>query len=199
MNVSIRPYHPSDLSALYRICLKTGNSGTDASQIYTDPDILGHFYAAPYAVLEPDLCFVILLDGKPSGYILGTADSREFRDRCKREWFPPLRFRYPLPDENDDTPDAKIIRRIHEGHQYKEELGAYPAHLHIDLLPETQGMGLGRKLINTFNDVLRNKDVSGVHLEVGKKNEGAMKFYEKVGFQRIIEYEYSIAFGMKLK
>jgi ribosomal protein S18 acetylase RimI-like enzyme len=40
--------------------------------------------------------------------------------------------------------------------------------------------------------------VSALHLEVGKKNVGAVKFYRKVGFHIITEYEYSIAFGMNL-
>jgi hypothetical protein len=65
MAFAIRPYHPSDLPALYRICLLTGDSGADASQLYRDPELLGHFYAAPYAVLEPDLCFVLTHDGSP--------------------------------------------------------------------------------------------------------------------------------------
>ena len=57
MDFAIRPYHPSDLCALYRVCLLTGDSGQDASQLYRDPELLGHIYVAPYAVFEPDLCF----------------------------------------------------------------------------------------------------------------------------------------------
>ncbi|NOX87767.1 MAG: GNAT family N-acetyltransferase, partial [Calditrichaeota bacterium] len=37
-----------------------------------------------------------------------------------------------------------------------------------------------------------------LHLQVGKRNTAAIGFYERVGFHRIIEFEYSIAFGMKL-
>ncbi len=59
----IRSYHPSDLTALYRVCLKTGNYGSDASSHYTDPDLLGHVYVAPYVIFEPEYCFVLLMDG----------------------------------------------------------------------------------------------------------------------------------------
>ena len=69
--IEIRPYRPSDLTSLYEICLKTGDSGKDATNIYNDPKLLGHFYSAPYAILEPELTFIITIDAKPSGYILG--------------------------------------------------------------------------------------------------------------------------------
>ncbi|MBU1680822.1 MAG: GNAT family N-acetyltransferase, partial [Bacteroidetes bacterium] len=63
----IRNYHPSDLTALYRICLKTGNSGKDATDLHSDPEIIGHFYAAPYAVFEPELSFIAAIDNAPYG------------------------------------------------------------------------------------------------------------------------------------
>ncbi|MCK5739945.1 GNAT family N-acetyltransferase [bacterium] len=199
MSFKIRPYHPSDLSMLYRICLKTGNSGGDASDLYTDPDLVGQFFAAPYAVLEPDLCFVVVHDGKPCGYIVGTRDSARFYQRCEAEWFPLLRLRYPLPPAADVSRDARIIRLIHQGQRVNPDCTRYPAHLHIDLLPEAQGQGMGRRLIQTFTDKLRQLGVPAVHLGVGKSNTGAVKFYERVGFHRIKELEKAIIFGMHLK
>jgi ribosomal protein S18 acetylase RimI-like enzyme len=194
----IRNYHPSDLSSLYRICLKTGNSGKDASDLLKNPDLLGHYYAAPYAVLEPDLCFVVVCDGTPCGYILGTRDTVPFCKRCEEEWFPFLRKQYPLPEENDTSYDARIIRLIHKGHWLNEDLAAYPAHLHIDLLPQTQGKGIGRKLIGVFADRLREIGVSALHLQVGKANPGAILFYQRTGFHLIKDYELTMAFGMHL-
>ena len=199
MSFKIRNYHPSDLSMLYRICLLTGDSGKDASHIYKDPDLLGQFYAAPYAVLEPDLCFILTNDDRPCGYILGTRDSEKFFDRCEAEWFPVLRKRYPLPAEDDQSMEAKIIRRIHEGHKPAENTEGYPAHLHIDLLPESQGSGMGRRLTEVFIDKLKELNVPGLHLGVGKKNTGAVKFYEKIGFKKIGENEFAITFGMKFR
>jgi len=43
----IRPYLPSDLDALYRICLLTGDDGQDASSLYKDPRLPGHFSRLP--------------------------------------------------------------------------------------------------------------------------------------------------------
>jgi ribosomal protein S18 acetylase RimI-like enzyme len=194
----IRNYHPSDLTALYRICLKTGNSGKDASDLYKNPDLLGHFYAAPYAVLEPDLCFVVISEGIPCGYILGTRDTVPFCERCDTEWFPVLREQYPLPAEEDTSTDARIIRLIHKGHWLNEDLAAYPAHLHIDLLPQIQGQGMGRKLVDAFVKRLNEIGVHALHLQVGKANPGAIAFYQRTGFHVIKDYELTIAFGMVL-
>ena len=74
-----------------------------------------------------------------------------------------------MPEENDNTPDAKIIRLIHKGHLPKSELLSYPAHLHIDILPEGQGQGMGRKLIEIFCNKLIEMKVQALHLEVGKE------------------------------
>ena len=196
--IEIRPYKPSDLDSLYTICLKTGDSGKDAGRKYKDPKLLGHLYAAPYAVLEPELTFIVSLDEQPSGYILGTKNSKLFREISENEWFPNLRAQYPLPNENDISADAVIIKRIHEGYILKKELSDYPAHLHVDLLPNTQGKGIGKRIMQVFIDKLKELNVPALHLEVGKKNIAAVGFYKRMGFQEIVEYEYSIAFGVKL-
>jgi ribosomal protein S18 acetylase RimI-like enzyme len=197
MQLKIRPYHSSDLTALYRICLLTGDNGKDASALYQDPDLLGHYYAAPYAVLEPDLCFVLTRDGVPSGYILGTRDSTMFAALCESEWFPCLRERYPLPEPDDNSHDAQIIRMIHQGRHCYDDVAAYPAHLHIDLLPIAQGQGMGRQLMQVFIGKLQELKVPGVHLGVGIANQGAIKFYERIGFHRVKELGKGIVFGMK--
>ncbi len=198
MELEIRPYQPSDLNDLYRICLLTADSGKDATHLFSDPELVGHFSAAPYVVFEPELCFVVVCSGKLEGYILGTKDSEKFYQRCEKEWFPSLRKKYIMPLDDDNSHQTRIIRLIQTGLVLKNDLIEYPAHLHIDLLPETQGQGMGRKLMNTFIDKLRELGVPALHLEVSKTNEGAIKFYQRMDFHIIKEYEKSIAFGLKL-
>ncbi len=198
MKFEIRPYHPSDLTALYKICLLTANSGSDGTKLFNDPDLVGHFYVAPYVVLEPEVSFVVNNNGKPSGYIVGTRDSQKFAEKCEKDWFPILRKRYPFSNETHSLHDVKAIQRIHDGHKVKEELKDYPAHLHINLLPEAQGQGIGHELMDRFINKLKELKVPALHLEVGRTNAGAIKFYERMGFQIIKEYESSIAYGMKL-
>ncbi len=199
MNFAIRPYHPSDIVTLYRICLLTGANGEDASTMYKDHEIVAHYYVGPYVVLEPDVCFTLTSDGVPCGYMIGTRDSIQFGERTDREWFPALRARYSLPAQEDHSPDARMIRAIHEGSRPEPELAAYPAHLHIDLLPFAQGQGWGRKLIQTFCGRLRELGVPAVHLGASKNNGRAVAFYDRVGFHRIAEDDGGILFGMHLR
>ncbi len=198
MKFYIRPYHSSDLVALYHICLHTGNSGEDGSHLYQDPNLLGHYYAAPYAVLEPDLSFILTHDGKPCGYVLGVRDTASFGKRCETDWFPPLREQYPRPDAEDQSRDASMIRAIHAGHSTENDPIDYPAHLHIDILPEGQGQGWGRKMIETLLDQLRCFDVPAVHLGVGNRNTRAIGFYEHVGFHKVKAQATYTVYGMYL-
>ena len=87
MKFDIRRYHITDLSSLYRICLLTGYNGKDATPFLKDTDLVGHLFAAPYAFFEPDLCFILVQDSIPSGYILGTTDSIRFNEQCEKNGF----------------------------------------------------------------------------------------------------------------
>jgi GNAT superfamily N-acetyltransferase len=65
------------------------------------------------------------------------------------------------------------------------ELAAYPAHLHIDLLPQWQGRGFGRALMTRFLDALHDKGVAAVHLCMSTGNTPARAFYERLGFEQL--------------
>lgn len=198
MGFAIRPYTPADLPELYRVCLLTGDSGADASGLYRDANLLGHFYAAPYAVHEPDLVFVLSdLEGV-CGYVLGCRDSLEFATWMEAVWLPPLRQKYPLPPEADTSRDAAMIRLIYKGYVPSSLADTYPAHLHIDLLPRAQGQGQGRKLMAVFLERLRQLGVPGVHLGVGRRNVGAVAFYERMGFTRLQTFAWGYEYGLEL-
>lgn len=182
---------------LYRICLETGEDGGDATGTI-DEEILGHFFSAPYAIVEPDLCFILTADGAPCGYILGTSDSHRFAVECEAKWWPPLREKYPLRDRSDKTREAGMVRAIHSGYKAPPCAEQYPAHLHIDILPVGQGCGQGSRLIETFLARLRQKQVPGIHLGVSKGNTRAIAFYPKLGFEPVVESETSVVYGMKL-
>lgn len=198
MTAHIRPYRPDDLDALYDICLKTGNNGEDGTHLYRDPRVLGHYYAAPYGVLHPETCLVLEDEAGVCGYIVGTPDSHIFEERTEKEWWPALREQYPLPDPEDQSPDARMIRAIHRGYPASSESQAYPAHLHIDLLPRAQGGGNGKRLMLAFLQVLRDQGVTGVHLGVSRDNHRAVAFYHRVGFELVCEHEYGDQLGMRL-
>ena len=199
---SIRPYQSRDLGALYDICLETGDTGEDATQLYGDPKLLGQLYAAPYAVLEPDLTFVLEDSKGVCGYILGALNSKTFYERLETEWFPPLREKYPKPtgDEESWTRDERLINQFYDPYTGDAELmKRYPSHLHIDLLPRAQGSGNGRALMETFLAALREKGSPGVHLGTSPQNVRSEKFYLKLGFTELKRLEpHTLVMGQKL-
>ncbi len=76
-------------------------------------------------------------------------------------------------------------------------LGDYPSHLHVDLLPDAQGGGNGRRLLGTLFDALRADGVRGVHLGVAEDNVSAIGFYEHLGFTRLDVAE-GLVLGLRL-
>jgi ribosomal protein S18 acetylase RimI-like enzyme len=183
----IRPYRPGDLDDLYRICLLTADSGKDATPLYHDPQVPGHVFAAPYGVFEPSLVFMAEDAAGAGGYIVGALDSQQFERRLERDWWPPLRERYPVPPagvpEQDLSREQWMVSLIHSPFTTPDELAArYPSHLHINLLPRLQAHGIGRRLVDTLAAALREQGSSGLHLHVSKANQRAVEFYQHVGF-----------------
>jgi GNAT superfamily N-acetyltransferase len=65
------------------------------------------------------------------------------------------------------------------------EVAAYPAHLHIDLLPPYQRAGHGRSLIATFLAALSAAGIQAVHLTMLTTNTPARAFYDRLNFHDI--------------
>jgi ribosomal protein S18 acetylase RimI-like enzyme len=203
----IRPYRPSDLNDLYRICLLTGANGGDASHLFTDPMLLGHLHAAPYGWFEPELAFVAEDSVGVGGYVLGAADTHAFERQLEQDWWPELRRRYPPPppglDEQQWTRDQGAAYLIHHPLVTPTELaGTHPAHLHINLVPRLQGRGVGRHLISTLVAALRERGAARLHLGVRRANTRAIGFYRHLGFTELSGYfseRGGAAFGMDLR
>lgn len=184
----IRPARPGDRAALYAVCLATGRDGEDAAALFRDPDLLGHRYVGPYLDLEPGLAFALEDAAGPCGYVLGAADSVGFYRRMVDDWLPALRprLRAPPPPGHARTEDEQLLAELHAPTiVLPRDLAAYPAHLHIDLLPRAQGRGHGRRMMRTLLDALAARGAAGVHLGVSPVNERAQGFYRALGFERV--------------
>jgi ribosomal protein S18 acetylase RimI-like enzyme len=190
MMTTIRPFQPDDLEDLYEVCLKTGDSGQDASHLHADHRLVGHIYAAPYGVLAPECCFVAEDRAGVAGYIVGAADTNGFAARCEEEWWPALRRSYPAP-RGVPTPDWDLDRmrswQIH--HPYfapRRVIELYPSHLHINLLPRLQGRDVGRRLIQRWIEAMRAMGSPGLHFGVSHSNTRALRFYRLFGFEELV-------------
>jgi len=193
----IRPATLQDLPGTYRVCLLTGDSGRDASTLYTDLDLLGHVYAGPYVVGRPGTELVLTDADGIAGYLLAADDTRAFEAWAAAEWWPALRERYPRRD--DGTPEAELINLIHEPARAPDALvDEFPAHLHIDLLERARGHGLGRALVEQLLGDLRERGVPGVHLDVASDNLNGIAFYRHLGFGEVTAHPGSVLMGLHL-
>lgn len=195
----IRPFRPGDEPALAGICLKTADAGADATGIFADDDLWAEVFVLPYVARHPDFAFVVETDdGRVAGYVVGAPDTRAFEDWFAAEWWPRWAERWPRPDVETTRQDGTLV------YAYSRRAGAepygdtYPAHLHIDLLPELQGQGRGRRLIDTLAEVLRAEGVRGLHLATGIENTGAIAFYTRLGFTPLVSHPGVQAFGREL-
>lgn len=196
---TLRPYRPADLDALYEICHLTGLAGKDATGVIEDRRLLGELFAAPYAVLEPDLVTIADLDGQAVGYIVGTADTVAFEARIEAEWYPAKRTERPQ-DQAGGGIDALFTALLHHPVTAVPAIVAdFPAHLHIDLLPVLQGQGVGRRMIDGFCAAVAARGASGVHFGVNPANEPALGFYRHLGFEQLAADTHTITMGKSLR
>jgi ribosomal protein S18 acetylase RimI-like enzyme len=195
---TIRPYQAKDRDAVADICARTAAGGQDARGIYSDDLLMPDVYCLPYVTYAPDLAWVVVDDGgaggeRPIGYVVAVADTRGFVDWYESEWAPGFRARHPRPGPmgrdypyseealvRDGGDPGRMLRGI-----TPEELAEYPAHLHIDLLPQGQRRGLGRRLLDTLRAALAERGVPGVHLGMDPANTGARAFYDAYGFREL--------------
>jgi GNAT superfamily N-acetyltransferase len=172
--VTIRSYQPADLDALYDICLVTGASGQDATPLHNDGQLIGHIYAAPYAVLEPAQTF-------------------------ERDWWPALRERYAQPAFEPTEADRNRIATIMRPSPNPAGIvAAYPAHIHMNLRARLRGQGVGMALLRRWIAQAREAGVKGIHLGAGATNTGGIAFWQKGGFVPLERNDRSAWFGMTL-
>ncbi|OBT89324.1 hypothetical protein VE02_01419 [Pseudogymnoascus sp. 03VT05] len=199
----IRAYGPADLEAIMHICRVTAHPAAAQEPANT---IVPLIFALPYVILHPEYTFI--LDnghGDCVGYCVAAPCSATYLERYKSEYLPTIdRSLYPPPPpipgavagneiertgKNGDVA-AALMQRLY----YPDEsvlhskwpglLEDYPAHLHIDILPEYQGHGGGKNLIAALLAKLQADRVRGIHLMKSGENKGAEVFYGRMGFER---------------
>ncbi|HEY8336682.1 MAG TPA: GNAT family N-acetyltransferase [Tardiphaga sp.] len=191
--IDIRPFQPADLDALYAISLATGGAGGDASHLYDDPNLMGHIYSAPYALLEPHLALVAGDREGVAGFVVGAVDTPTWEQKLERDWWPPLRRRYAAPPGDamaSWTLDQRRAAMIHRPTLTPSVVAAkYPTHLHLNLLPRLQRRGVGTRLLDEWLAMAAQHGASAVHVAVNRANLGAIRFWQKRDFAELVDEE----------
>jgi ribosomal protein S18 acetylase RimI-like enzyme len=160
------------------------------------PKFLGHFYQGIVDAPE-GIAFVYLNEaGQPAGFVAGTSNPRGFYKRLlKRDW---VKFSFASLGTLLRNPGT--VRRIARGllHPGQNPAGDDVAGLFsIGVLPELQGTGAGKILVNAFLDEARDRGCKRVFLTTDRDdNELVNHFYKKIGF--VVEREYTTPEGRNM-
>jgi ribosomal protein S18 acetylase RimI-like enzyme len=118
----------------------------------------------------------------PVGYLVAVSDTPAFVTWWRDTWAPWFATAHPHPEPPFSPEDKLVLRGYRPDVLLIAEVADYPAHLHIDLLPEAQGAGWGRALIDTLRGELDRVDVPGVSVSLDPANTAARAFYDRLGY-----------------
>ncbi len=143
------------------------------------------------------IAFVYLNDvGSPAGFVAGTSNPGGFYSRLlKRNW---LKFALATiaPILRKPSTIWRVTRAV--SHPSENPIGDDVAGLFsIGVLPELQGTGAGKKLVQAFLDEAKQRGCKRVFLTTDRDNNDAVNaFYMKLGFS--IERQYVTPEGRRM-
>ncbi len=182
--ISIRKYQESDREQVQGICMATGSGEAQQNEVFQN--MLLTAFCNYYIEQEPDNCFVAADGQKAVGYVLCAENAEAWAEIFQDQYIAHL--------------DADPLKMFCQGimNSPLQFASEYPAHLHIDILPDYQRMGLGTMLMDTLVQHLKEKGIPGLLLSVAGDNTKGKQFYKKYGFQVLAETPHEIVMGIPL-
>lgn len=185
----IRPYEEKDKENVRFICL---NSEGECKMTETEQKYILTTYCDYFIEQEGRNCFVAVDENdRAIAYIICAEDYDAYKKIFDEKYIPRL--------DEDMVVWGFNARKGADGSaklqgKHKKD---FPAHLHIDVLPEYHRQGIGHRLVDTLSAHLKAKEICGVMLTVGAANERGQAFYNKYGFEFIEKDGDDVAFGLR--
>jgi hypothetical protein len=188
MTLRIRPYRPEDRAAVRQICFDTGFMGDPIRSLYGDLESFADMFTGYYTDHEPESCFVVDIDGRVVGYLMGCLDTRRADSTtlvfARHVMLRALGLRrgtarFVWRGLLDTVRDLSSSQRVPPS---KPDLTLYPAHTHFSLLPEARLTPAALGLYRAFFKYAKERGVVGLHGEVFAENERAMALHRAMGF-----------------
>ena len=184
---TIRPIELDDLRDIEYVCRMT--AGEKAQRDEKFGEIISKTFSTYYVKECRETCFCLADENnKAVGYILCEPSYNRYGKIFRKKYMPLITklskksgfeaFFMPIP--------------------YKLFGKNYPAHMHIDILPQYQSKGYGKELLDTLFKALKEKNIKGLCLITGKSNPGAIRFYKRLGFKKLVVIGDMYAMGIRL-
>lgn len=174
--INIRKYEPKDKQNLIKVLYETSSLPLETQKQRKFLELMFNDY---YTETEPENCFVAVNEEDEAvGYILCAKDYDTYEKNFMNFYMPEIKelgFNF-------------YAMAMGELFVHKLLKNKYPAHLHIDILDVCQGQGVGTRLVNTLGEHLSENGVHGLMLSCGMGNTGAIKFYQKNNFKKIVNF-----------
>jgi len=173
----VRPARKEDLGAIGEVAYATAWLGDSLSGRFSDRRLFTELFVRPY--LEAGVAaFVAEEDGRVLGYALAARVLDLFR------WFllPPRLGLLPAFYRLSPA-ERRLLGGMLTAGAPHAPLRAYPTELHINLLPEARGQGLGKALLSALLSALEKQGFAGVQLGTTSENRAALGLYHRFGFR----------------
>ncbi|UVI36953.1 GNAT family N-acetyltransferase [Brevibacterium spongiae] len=186
--MDIRPYDPADSEALGALFARAGE-GSPTGTLWGDPESEADVYLTPYLRHDPASVLLAWERSGPVGYLAGCLDTAAFprEDKLIGDAISARRImRRPSSAAFFARSAVDVVRdRLRHLPTAGELIDPrWPAHLHINVGPESRGTGAGAALMEAWIERLRDQSVPGCHLQTIVENRGAVNFFERSGFRR---------------
>lgn len=167
MELNIRPVTNKDYNTVKYIMSMLNENMAVSNALYCDY----------YLTYESDLCFVAVDEfNKPCGCILGSKNFEDYQQK-----FTPFL---------QNLKECSLKKYLEYKHINKKVINInkdYPAHLFVCILPSFRDKGLGKELLKTMIQTLKQKKVPGINVIIDKSDNDQSAFFERIGFEKNIK------------
>lgn len=153
---------------------------------FADREILADFLTKYFTDYEPESCFVVEVNRRVIGYLIGAKNSDFLHDVFLNRIIPKLLVKaiisgFILKNKNMVFILHCLASFIKGEFRGPDFSGHYPAVLHINLKEGFRNLGIGSRLIWACLDYLTKEKISGVHLAT--ISDKASRFFNQQGFE----------------
>jgi hypothetical protein len=181
--VIVRRFEERDRDAIRKIC-RDAALEKPTLLFQEDPALAPLYFTDYYLENEPESCFVGEVAGRVVGYLAGCKDTRTFNRIFRRRFLPRILARIgwkllTLQYRNKGSYRMlwwMIMERFGQTEKLEIPLDEYPAHTHLNIVPEYRGCGLSNQLSKVFRHHMKEMGITGLHAIIIEKADDKSLF-----------------------